>query len=135
MSTIVETPEVYKWLRARTNALAPGGAWRGVAPDKCATPFIVYNLVSGLDKSGAAHVHLWQEGVYAVQVVGPDADIDDVNAVAQAVNDALDLSNGNTASATIIRCARVEDIEYTETSNGVQWAHVGARWLIYTRKK
>lgn len=134
MTVLTETPRVYQWIHAQVNALAPGGAHKGVAPDLTPTPFIVYTLISGLAVSGVAGVRLWQNGLYLVEVLGPDTDYAAIVACADAVANALELTHGNTSDATIMRSVLDEDIERSEIVDGAPWSHVGARWRIYTRK-
>lgn len=134
MSSITETTRALEWLRATISPLASGRVYRDIAPDGVTTPYVVVSLMSARDIAGAAGIRLWQDGLYLVKVVGKASQYTAMGTLADSIDTALQLANGNTADGTIIRCVREMSIAYSEVIGAEVYSHLGAQWRIYSRK-
>ena len=139
-NSVLEAARTSLWLRAALNSLAPGGAWRGMAPDGVATPFIVYTpYPGGLGDVGRVGAYrLWNESDWLVKVVGPASGDAALVAVADAVDARLQRAMGEAAGAdcTILLCLRQNSdmLDEPEPINSEVYLNARSFWRIRTQR-
>lgn len=116
-------------------SLAPGGVWRGLAPDGTTTPFVVYAHQSGgTDTLTANAVRVLSSPLYNVRVVGPAKDTVAVEAAAAQLDVVLGSKDGlrNVAvtGGLIASCFRESPFQQDEQTNAVLLTNIGGLYRI-----
>jgi hypothetical protein len=131
-----------RWIHAQLAAstalttLVSGRIYDTVVPDlvpPAALPYVVYQFQGGADlmTNGAARV--WQSGIYLVRGVArfPYANLD---AIAQTIDVALHALAGSVAAGTVYACVREQPFELDETTEGVQYRHLGGLYRAFSKE-
>ena len=139
-----EATRALAWIKARLAAssalaaAAPGGIWRGIAPNTATPPWVVYTHQGGSKTDGVAGRRLITLGVYQVVAYGPtggpSGDFAALSAAADAIDAALQLASGPAGSdGYTLSCVLDQPVVLDETVSGVQWTRVGGLYRIQMR--
>lgn len=125
-------------------SLAPGGFYRGAAPDKdkdgtlVPSPFVVFNYQSGSFKTTMNGVRVLSRVLYQIKATGlGDADHASGVAAAAAQIDALfkERRNETTTGGLIDSCIGDAPIQYDEPAvAGVFWTHFGGLYELFIQQ-
>ena len=135
MPTVTEMGAAEAYIVAKCSAdtalkaAAPGGIHWGVGPDQALTPFIVYQLVSGVDVKSQGKIQVYSDCVYLIKGVAEEtkrAALETALLRLTALFGAVD----SDSNADYLKMYRIELVSYPETINGVLWAHHGARFAF-----
>lgn len=114
---------------------APGGVWRGMAPQETPTPFIILSLQSGSDVVTMNAVRLMDDLLVQVKAVGPAATQTAMIANAAARMDAL-IGNPPNAGTTqdglgyVLASYRQSPLIVDELVAGDVWTNIGGLYRI-----
>lgn len=116
-------------------SLAPGGVWRGMAPDPTVTPFIAFNMQSpGPDSLTLNAVRLMSRPLYRVLAAGPAKDTVSVVAAANQLDVVLGgvqgLRNIGVPGGYIASCYREMPWQQDEEVNAVLLTNIGGLYRL-----
>jgi len=111
-----------------------GGAYESIAPIGASAPWIVVQLMSGMDVLTANGNRVYANQVWQLKAVGP------ASAYAALITLAVRLEAlfGNTRQAStsnvrVSAAVREQEINYAEIVNGAVWSHIGGLYRLETQ--
>ncbi|MBF6592649.1 MAG: DUF3168 domain-containing protein [Ktedonobacterales bacterium] len=141
-----ETTVAFTWLYsvlsgdATLAGYAPGGVWRGEAPDGTTAPWVVFDQQSNVDVNNATGYRAMTNGLYQVRVVGPQSAQAAIAAAAARVDALLVPGGAPTRNASvsgggvILACFRDSQLATTEVVSGSAgdtiWRNLGGIYRI-----
>lgn len=135
-----EATRALQWIKATLAAssalttAAPGGIWRGIAPNDAVPPWVVYTHQGGGKTDGVAGRRLITLGVYQVVAYGPASAFAALATAADAIDAALQRASGPAGSdGYTLSCVMDQPVILDETVSGVQWTRVGGLYRIQMR--
>jgi hypothetical protein len=112
-------------------AIATAGVWMDPAPDKGDAIYVTVNLQSDLVQRCGGGCR-WHDCVYAVQAIGPAAQVADLRRAAVLIRAAL-LDGTLTLPGWHVMGRRLEEpIEFADpkTATGLGWEHRGGQYRL-----
>jgi hypothetical protein len=115
---------------------APGGVWRGLAPDGTATPFVILSLQSGQDKLTANAVRILDDDTFLVKASGPASNTAGVTNAAARIDALLGRTSGTigtpgqVTAGAILACYRETPLSVDELINGELWTNLGGLYRL-----
>lgn len=134
-----ESPGVLGWLTstlggdATLAGYAPGGVWRGMAPDGTATPYVIVARQGGRDLVLPGAIRVWDDATYLVKVVGPATQDATLASAASRIDALLQGASGTNGSDTrVLSCEGVAVVDTDELIAGASgsevWRSLGRIW-------
>lgn len=126
-----EQAAVERWLYSRLNAVhasTGGRVYADLIPQGEALPAILFQRQAGTDRPVFSGDRI-AEFTYVVRVVGETESTQELEAAASAIDTALEQVTGSEGGLTI-GCVREAPFSLTETSDGVQYRHLGGSYRI-----
>lgn len=141
MSSGFEQAAAEEWLYATLTgdatlvALLPGGATAGIsntaAREGTPYPFVVYQLMSGIDYAAVGAFRIWSNLVYLVKAVGELDHVAALPAITARIDALLQRGSGVATDGIISSCVREQVIRIPETIAGKQFVHSGGLYRLY----
>ena len=142
--SIDERARVLWWILQKTQTVAKAAGEYDVCQDAAPSTapagsvVVIYSLQVGQDRQNASALRLWNDSMYIVKTTGPATLWDTVVAVADAVDNALQLKGeevtGPSNDVMIMRCDRERPIPLpTPAINGVTQATLASLWRVHAR--
>jgi hypothetical protein len=112
--------------------LAPGGVWRGLAPEGTAGTVVVFSNASGTDdytlKTRAYTVYR-----YLVKAIAPGESSVPANNAASRIDALLSDATPTLASGTLMSMRREQTVSMPEARGGETYQHAGGYYTIYAK--
>lgn len=112
------------------SSLAVGGVWRGLAPPKTASPFIILGFQAGSDKSTMNAVRLLSMPLLQIKACGPATMTPQVAATAAALDGLLKNTKGTIDGTYINSCSRESPLGTETEENGETWTFIGGMYRL-----
>lgn len=94
------------------------------------TYILISFLPGGKPHSFIGGRRLWVSSEWIIRAVRATTSFAAIEAVAKAIDQALDMKSGTASRGTIISCQRIEEYRTTVTDKGRQVKHLGGIFLI-----
>jgi hypothetical protein len=126
-----------EWLYSRlTNdatlqGIPIGGVFRGVAPDKTATPYILLIHQGGHDVYQPGANRIMSDLVFQIVAIGPAANWNNIQTAATRIDFLLEAMSGTNADGNILACRRQQPLSSEEIVNGATWTRLGGLYRIW----
>lgn len=118
---------------ATLSTLAPGGVWRGVAPETAEGTVVVFSQVSGLDTYTLAD-RAFTRSTYQVKAITPGPSSAPAWAAADRVDVLLNDAALTLTTGSVMACRRESVVSLDETDGGEQYQHAGGTYTITTQE-
>jgi hypothetical protein len=112
--------------------LAPGGVWRGVAPEGAQGIVVVFSHAGGPD----FYTHTqraFSDVQYLIKAIGPGLSAIDTGAAYERVDALINDAALPLSSGRVMACRRASTISMDETEGGEVWHHVGGIYSIFVQ--
>lgn len=109
--------------------LAPGGVWRGVAPEDATGTVVVFSLQAATDTYALAS-RAYSDATYQVKAITPGESAAPAWAAAERAEALLTDQPLTVSGGRVMACRRTTVISLTETDGGEQYQHAGGLYRI-----
>lgn len=100
-----------------------------IAPNNAEYPIIVFSSSSPRDVRGV-RVRAMSTFSYTVKVIDKAKTYSGIEALAEAIDKALELKSGPAAGGVILSCHRETPFSYIESVDGLEFRHLGGLYFI-----
>jgi hypothetical protein len=102
------------------------------APAGATFPYVVFEKQSGVPTEAFTRPSAFETDIWMIKAVDRSSTADPAEAIADRLKALLNDSTLSISGGTLMYLRRQSDVEYPETVDGMQYAHVGALYrLIY----
>lgn len=100
------------------------------APEKAAFPFVIFSKSSGVPTEAFTVPTVMQTDVWMVKAIDHNTSADGAEAAAARITVLLNDATLSISGGTLLYLRRQSDIDYSETTDGEVYAHVGALYRL-----
>lgn len=118
---------------AQLSTLAPGGVWRGVAPESASGTVVVFSQVSSQDTYALAE-RAYSDFTYQIKAITPGTSAVPAWDASERVEALLTDAPLTLPEGALMACRRQTVISATETDGGEQYQHAGGLYRITTQE-
>ncbi len=112
-------------------ALTRGGIFSGSAPRGATPPFVIFSFMSAPDGELVNAKRISTRPLYLVRAVGRTGQLSDLQPLADAIDAALQGSDGYYGGFRIAQCTREDAYTLTEATEEIPWKHLGGYYRLY----
>lgn len=111
---------------------APGGVWRGLAPDATPTPFVVIAFQSAMDTTTMNEFRILSRILYQVKAVGPASQTAQIASAAARIDDLIGKPavSGTVSGGYIGASYRQSPLFLDQDVNGEVWSDIGGLYRL-----
>lgn len=116
------------------NVAPPLGIYSQVAPEGAVDPFIVFDMLSSIDRNViGSDARLFTRPLYLIRSVTRGASVVTGEQIAKQIDVSLLGARGSVVAEniSIMGTFRTEMIRYFEVDQGVTWRHIGGRYQFF----
>lgn len=133
---MIETTRVDEWLKTTLAASAPLAVlvstriYGYVAPQGTVGNMVIYNWMGGSDLVAVGGYRALVNGLWQVKAVVQGLSFAPGEAIMDLVDGLIHRQTGSTSDSLILSCVRQSPVQYVETTNGIQYRHLGGLYKI-----
>jgi hypothetical protein len=113
--------------------LAPGGVWRGLAPEGTTGTVVVFSNASGTDNYAFAD-RAFTMYRYLVKAIAPGESSVPANNAASRIDALLSDATPTLTSGSVMSMRREQTVSMPEAVGGETYQHAGGYYLIYAQE-